>query len=80
MNTFVIRRDRGRKIVKHATHFDVAFELIQRDLFRRATRHTMRATWREVTAGRQISRPRHHPFDRFQPFLLNHRVARQFWH
>jgi hypothetical protein len=80
MNTFVVRRDRSRKIIKHATHFNIASELIQRNLFARATRHPMRAARREVTTGRQIGRSRHDAFDGLQPFFLNNLSARQFWH
>src|SRR5215204_2731653 len=77
MGSFVVCRHCGRKIVKHATHFNTAFELVKRNLFRGATRHTMRTAWREVTTGGQVSRTRHDAVDRFQTFLANHLRARE---
>src|SRR6185369_11318752 len=79
INPFVVGCDCGSKIVKHATHFNVAVELIQRNLFRRATRHTMRTARREVTTGRQIRRSRHDAFDRLEPLFLYHLRARELW-
>src|SRR6185369_11975265 len=79
MNLFVISRNCRCKIVKHATHFDTAVELIQRNLFRRATRHAMRAARREVTTRRQIRRSRHDTFDRLEPFFLYHLRDAELW-